>query len=108
MRSGRLRFRVTIQQPTLIPDGMGGGESAWNDVATVWADVTTTNGNSNMESFTGNQFRTIQYFNVKMRYRNDLTTKMRLLYYGRVLEILSIVNFDERKKEINLYCKEGG
>lgn len=108
MRSGRLRFRVTIQQSALSSDGMGGGNYTWSDIATVWADVTTTNGNSNIESFTGNQFRTIQYFNVKMRYRNDITTKMRLLHYGRVLEILSIVNFDERKKEINLYCKEGG
>jgi SPP1 family predicted phage head-tail adaptor len=108
MKAGRMRFRVAIQQPALNNDGMGGGEYDWNDVATVWADVTTTNGNSNIESFTGNQFRTTQYFNVRMRYRSDITTKMRLLHYGRVLEILSIVDFDERKKEIRLYCKEGG
>lgn len=108
MKSGRMRFRVTIQQPSLSSDGMGGGEYAWNDVATVWADVTTTSGNSNIESFTGNQFRTTQYYNVRMRYRNGITTKMRLLHYGRVLEILSIVDKDERKREISLYCKEGG
>lgn len=87
---------------------MGGGNYTWSEVSTVWANVTTTNAAQNIESLTGDQFRTTQYFLVKMRYRNDITTKMRLLHYGRVMEILSIVNKDERKKEISLYCKEGG
>lgn len=108
MKAGDLRHRVTIQQPTLNADGMGGGNYIWSNIATAWANVTTTIASGNIESLTGDQLRTIQYFMVKMRYRSDITTKMRLLHYGRVLEILSVVNRDERKREMSLYCKEGG
>ena len=110
MKAGLMRHRVTIQQPTLLPDGMGGGTYTWSNVATVWANVTTTNPASslNIEEQTSDQFRSVQYYIVVMRYRGNLQTNMRLIYRGRVLQILSIVDINERQWELRLYCREGG
>jgi SPP1 family predicted phage head-tail adaptor len=110
MKAGRLRHRVTIQQQTITPDGMGGGNETWSNVATVWADVTTSQGNigMNMEAVVSDQTRTVNMFRVRIRYRSGIGTNMRLLHRGRVLEVLSIANIDERNREMILLCREGG
>lgn len=110
MKFRQLKHRVTIQQPTLTPDGMGGGTHNWSDVATVWANVTTTapSNTLNVEEWTSDQFRTTRYYIVVLRYRGNLTTDMRLMHRNRVLEILSIIDINERNWECRLYCKEGG
>lgn len=110
MNAGRLRHRVTIQQPVLSPDGLGGGSKTWSNVATVWADVTTSEGNVgiNLETVVSDQTRSLNMYRVKMRYRAGVGTNMRLLHRGRVLEILSVANIDERNKEMTLLCREGG
>jgi SPP1 family predicted phage head-tail adaptor len=110
MRAGNLRHRVTIQQPTLSGDGMGGGTHSWSNIATVWGNVTTTSATNtlNVEEQTSDQFRTVQYYVVVLRYRGNLQTNMRLIHRNRTLEILSILNINERNWEIRMYCREGG
>mgnify|MGYP001954082943 CR=1 FL=1 len=110
MNAGKLRFRVTLQKPVLMGDGMGGGIQTWSDVATVWADVVPTNASniSNIENFNSDQTRPVQHCIVKIRYHPGIDADMRLIHRNRVLEILSVVDVDERKREIHLYCREGG
>ena len=106
----QLKHRITIQKPALSGDGMGGGTQTWTDIATVWGNVTTTTPSNtlNVEEWTSDQFRMTRYYIVILRYRGGITTDMRLMHRGRILEILSVVDINERNWACKLYCREGG
>lgn len=110
MKFRQLKHRVTIQKSNLTGDGMGGGTHTWSDVATTWGNVTTSSPSNtlNVEEWTSDQFRTTRYYMVILRYCDGITTDMRLLHRNRVLDILSIIDINERNLEIRLYCREGG
>lgn len=37
---GRLRKRITLQQPSRVSDGMGGFTTSWSTVGTFWGKLT--------------------------------------------------------------------
>ncbi|MDQ0417920.1 SPP1 family predicted phage head-tail adaptor [Croceifilum oryzae] len=86
-------------------DGIGGTIRSWEDVGTVWARVTPLSGS---EMATAQQIQPSTTHRVEMRYRNNIHSSMRLLFQGRKLEILSVQNIEECKKELHLLCKEVG
>lgn len=94
---GKLRHRVTFQYLTRTNDGQGGFSSAWNNLAslpTVWAEVTPSNTKERFFS------ETLQYqrsHKVVIRYRDDLTTEMRMIFDERIFQIKSIKRLDERR-----------
>lgn len=44
--------------------------------------------------------------NVKIRYRDDVTSRHRVIFGDRTLEIVSVLRPDNRKTELNLLCVE--
>lgn len=104
MRAGRLRHRVTIQKPTEgDADSYGDTVASWSDVATaVPAEVTTLSGR---EAYQANQVHPEATVQVKMRYRSDVTTAMRLVHDGRTLSIDGLLP-DARKRELACLCHE--
>lgn len=108
----KFRHLVQIQVPNLfIPDGGGGGEYGWSDVATVWAYIQTFNPGTggNRSQFEEAQLRERRQWIITIRYDPvHLDTSMRLLFNGHILEIDSIVNVNEVDWEIQLYCTEDG
>ena len=38
VKAGDMKDRVALQRPIQTPDGMGGTETGWQDVAEVWAN----------------------------------------------------------------------
>ena len=43
---------------------------------------------------------------VRMRYRDDVNAEHRVVHRGRNLNILSVTDPDERRRELILLCKE--
>ena len=43
---------------------------------------------------------------VRFRYVAGVTAKMRVLYGARIFNVLSVINPEERNREIVLMCKE--
>lgn len=91
---GKMRHRVQIQRSLRIADGQGGGEDIWETIATVWALVTPANGH---ERYQAMRLETPVTHKVKMRWRADVGTKNRLLFEGRVLNIVEALNENEDK-----------
>jgi SPP1 family predicted phage head-tail adaptor len=100
---GDMRQRVTIQRETQARDAHGGVTRTWSDVGTRWASV---------QNGTGREFVRAKSVSpemthlVKMRYYNGLTTKDRLTFKGRTLNIESIADRDERERYYELVCRE--
>lgn len=85
---GRLRHRVTIQVPSGAGDQFGGRPTGWTDVDTVRAEVVLTGGT---EHFQSGGMQAKANHRVRMRFRNGLTPKHRLVWLdtGLVLNIVA-------------------
>ncbi|WP_416430859.1 phage head closure protein [Piscirickettsia salmonis] len=75
----------------------------WQDITTVWARVSPSAGR---ELFSAQQFYHEISQTVTLRYRSDVTPLLCLVFDGRYLEILSVLNPDERNRELILACRE--
>lgn len=103
MRAGQLRERVEIQRRVDTPDGGGGVVSTWVPDAVVWARVQPEKAT---EILKADRVQNPQRFIVQMRYRDDVTPDRRLKWLGRVLEILSVGNEDERRSGLVLIAEQ--
>lgn len=103
MRSGRLRHRVTIQQPVAAVNGYGERITTWSTVATVWGAVEPLRGR---EFFDAEQVQAEISHRVVLRYRSGISSTMRLLHLSRVLHIQQVIDVDERHRELQLMCRE--
>lgn len=103
MRAARLRHRVTIQSPVAAVNGYGERITTWSTVAVVWAAVEPLRGR---EFFDAEQTQAEISHRVIMRYRTGMESTMRLLHLTRVLHIGTIIDVDERHRELQLMCRE--
>ena len=102
--ASRLRQRVTIEQPSESADGAGGTTRSWTTLATVWAELLPLRGAENLLAF---QQQAELTHRVTLRYRDDVTTAMRLSYDSRVFNIRSTRNVEERDQLLELLVEEG-
>jgi hypothetical protein len=100
--AGTLRERVTVQQATETRNRLGESISEWATFAEVWASV---NGVSAREYLLAGQQQIELSHRVRMRYLTGLTPKMRLSWRGRTLEIISILEHENRSIH-ELICQE--
>ena len=98
-----MRERVTLQSPARAADGAGGADVSWTDVATVWAQVDERTGG---ERLTGERLAARAALTVTHRYRAGVTTEMRALWNGRVLNIRAVRDKGGRKRFLTLECEE--
>lgn len=108
MQISRLRHRVSLQR--LLPgspaqDAGGVPDEQWTTLFTCWADVAPLRGR---ELVAAQQVASEVTGTVRIRYRSDfqLTSKDRVLFDTRVYDVVSVVNHDERNREVILYVRE--
>ncbi|WP_434642754.1 phage head closure protein [Thermoanaerobacterium thermosaccharolyticum] len=103
MNAGKLRHRATIQQLVSTDDGAGGSIETWQDIVTVWAAIEPLRGN---ERYTAQQVQSTLSHKVTIRYREGIKPQMRLTYKGRVFEVESVIDVEERHQWLELLCSE--
>ena len=108
MRSGSLRHRVEVQEPTVATTAYGESSRTWATRWTRWANVTPLRG----REFADEQnVRSELSHKVVMRWESvlsEMTTKYQILFGSRVFAIESIANVGERDRMVELLCKEEG
>jgi len=104
MRSGELRHRVVIQQATTTHDEYNQPIQTWQDFVTVWAKVEDLSGR---EYFAAQERESAEVkTRVTIRYRTDVQPNMRVVSGSRTFEIVSVIEPDGRKRELQLMCRE--
>lgn len=103
MKIGDLRHRVTVQEAVKTPDGHKGFTVSWRDLFTAWASVKPLSGR---EYFTAHQMAAEITHRVKIRYRQEITVKMRIKHEDRVLNIESIIDLEEKHLVLEILCRE--
>lgn len=102
MNPGALRHLVTIQKPVETQNSYGEPEVTWtNVVENVWCRIIPLKGR---EYFAAKQVNADIEAKIVMRYRTDITAKMRLLHDVNEYYIYSIINDDERDRFTTLMC----
>lgn len=101
--SGDLNRRITLETLSTTSDGSGGVISTWNTLATVWAQVSPKSGT---EKLHGDQLTPTITYDVTIRYRKDVDASMRVIYEGRTLRILGVIDHAEQHRFLSLSCDE--
>ena len=104
---GKMRHRITFQQFNGDRDSFGDpvcrDDSAWGNVATVWAAIDPISGR---EFYAAEQSQSEVTHKIRCRFRPGYTTDMRILYGERKFKIISILNWEERRESLLIMCKE--
>jgi len=103
MRAGELRHRVTLEERTQTVASEGGVTPKGLGVDTVSAAVEPLSGDEAERA--GHVEGTVTH-RVRIRFRPDVSPKMRIRHVDRILEVVSVVDKDERNRELWFMCRE--
>ncbi len=102
MNAGKLGKLITIQQQSATQDEYGAQIVTWSSFGIDrWAQVEPLRGR---EYFTGKQIQSGIDTRFTIRYIAGITPKMRILYNSLSYDIESIINIDERNRELQIMC----
>lgn len=93
IRPGELRERVTVQIASGATNTLGETVLTWSNSTSVWASV---DGVSASEALTAGQQDVSVTHRVRLRYLPGLTQNMRFAWRNRTLDIVSLLEQDNR------------
>jgi SPP1 family predicted phage head-tail adaptor len=99
---GDLDQRLTLESPSRTPDGGGGAIVTWSEVGQLWAAVAATTGDERLraEQVAGRVTHT-----VVIRHRGDVVPAMRFRAGTRVLDIVAVLEAEQRRR-LHCLCEE--
>lgn len=105
INAGKYRHPITIQKQELIRDSYGATTDSWVDVIKVRAGVYPLSGKEYLNLY--NVPSDISH-KLQMRYlpQTPITPDMRIVFNGRIFRIISVIDFQEMDKELQIMCKE--
>ena len=109
LRAGTLRHRLVIQRRTATQDSVGGQSTAWTTIATVWAEISPLSGREQLAAQAVQAEITHQ---ITVRWQPlfanpKVVASYRGLDNGRIFNISSSINQDERNRIVVLQATEG-
>ena len=99
---GQMTERVRVEQPTEDRNRFGESVQSWATYSERWASIEEL---SSREFLSQGQQQTEITHRVRMRYVDGLTQNMRLIWRGRTLEVISLLEHNNRS-EHELICSE--
>jgi len=102
MHAGKLRHRATLYKPVETQNTYGEPEVRWQTVDTVWVQIEPLRGR---EYFASKQTVSEVEVRCTIRYRDDVTAKMKIVHGTEEYQILSVIDVGGRYREMQLMCK---
>jgi SPP1 family predicted phage head-tail adaptor len=94
MRAGKLDRRITLQRAIVAtPSAFNEPTPDWVDIATVWAQQRPNRG---AERFSAQEINGQAVMTFHIRYRSDVTVQDRILYEGRLWNIVDVREIGRR------------
>lgn len=104
MRAGRLRKRVSIEEPVRTLDAHGQPIVTWREIAQVWAEIMPVSGDEQKRAMVVQGEVTHR---ITLRYTPDLTgPEYRIRWNGRIFQVTSRLNYMELGRELDVMCRE--
>jgi SPP1 family predicted phage head-tail adaptor len=110
--AGKLRHRITIQELSAAsPDVTGSGmpDESWVDVASVDASIEHLSGTElyGTELYAAQEHHAEVTTRITIRYRSGINAKQRIVFRGKIYNIKSAPDFEERRRVIKILATEG-
>jgi SPP1 family predicted phage head-tail adaptor len=103
MRAGLLRERIDLLRPvTTVGDEWGHGTN-WPSEASVWAQVTPSAG---AEKASDTAVQASVSYDIRIRFVPDVASDWRIVWRGRSLDIVSVVDATGRGRELEIKAVE--
>ena len=102
MFAGKLNRRVVIQQLTAGQDDIGQPVQTWATLATVWAHILHISGR---ESIQADADTATLKASIRIRYRTDVTSAMRVVHGAKTYEIKAVLPDEEGRDHVDLSCE---
>ena len=106
MKSGSLRHTISIQVESTEPDGMGGEIITWADISGMAAVPAAIWPLSSKESLDAMKLELQVTHKIRIRYRSGITAKNRIKFGTRYFNIISLLNYEERNKQLDMLALE--
>ena len=103
INAGSYRHPITFQQRTTTKNEYGERLDTWTDFATSRAGIYATSGREYMNAM---EVQSEMTHKINLRYIPNVTSSMRIKFGTRYFTIITIVNFQEMNRELQLLCKE--
>ena len=100
---GEFRHRGVLLNVVETPDGCGGLNESENALAELWFSLSFMRSE---RSEAGGRTITENYYQLKMRHRDDVETGMRIAFAGRKFEILNLRDVDAQKRYLLCDARE--
>ena len=103
---GKLRNKITIQNTNLSTDNMGGYTTGRSTHITAFAKMTPKSGKQIFTDKTGRQVENPHTYEFLIRYRDGITTTMRILFGSRTFNIVKINDENDYNNMITITATE--
>lgn len=106
MQAGKLRHRITFEQPVPTRNSVNEEIITWVPLEpTVWGAIEPLTGRENYDNF-GAQELAKANTRIRIRHRDDINHKMRAVFGTRVFDIQAVINVETRDRELHILCEE--
>lgn len=86
-----MKHRITLQEPVIEIGEAGEYTVSWSDVDTVWAALLPIVSTANrLEQLREEQLVSPVMYRIEIRYRDDVTTAMRIVFGERIFNIRQV------------------
>lgn len=106
MKSGKLKYTITLQELTVKKDNEGIEKETWIDISgmsNVRSAIDPLRGKEYFQAAAVGAENTIRF---TIRYREGVTTKMRIKYGSHIFNIRSVIDVNEQHIELQLLGDE--
>lgn len=103
MNPGILRHRITIQKYGPVENSIGEKTVGYQDDYSVWAKIEPISGRDRERL---GKSETEVSHKVLIRYRTGITPANRIVYNGRIFDIIVPINNGELNKTLTIFCME--
>lgn len=104
INAGKYRHSIVIQEPTKSTDAWGGEINTWSNFATVRAKKRPLRGRELIAAQAEQSETEVMFY---IRYLSGVDRSMRIVHDSKYYDITSVVNVDERNRELEISTKTG-
>ena len=103
MRAGDLKHLVSIQRAVLTQNDYGEVIEDWQELYSCRASIRPISGK---EIAINHSIVNVISHKVHIRYKPDIKPSDRIVFDGRIFNITSVINYEEKNISLGLLCKE--
>jgi len=99
---------IIIEEQQSNPDKVGGYKQTWFSKYVTWAQFKPLYNKKHIgqEVATSKQLQSVNYYEFSIRFREDITNKMRIKCNGKLFSIVKIIDTGLHRRFIEIIAKE--